>query len=58
MIPSRGKLRNLRMDITDSVRSVINIGHIFLNCDLDVIVWGTIDTSCPTPINTNYKIID
>lgn len=35
-----------------------NIDHIFINCDVAVNVWTTIDSHCPNPLNSIVPIID
>lgn len=58
---TRDKLIHLGMDAYGECqfcnKTKQNIDHIFINCDLAFNVWITIHTNCPTPINTNIRLL-
>lgn len=35
-----------------------SLNHLLITCDLVINVWFTIDTRCPTPINSSLMITD
>lgn len=61
MLPSSGKLRNLRLSVNGDClfrfKDEENIDQIFSKCDLTTTVWHTIDNYCPNPTNTNLAIV-